>query len=163
MYLKFALKVSNNFSLHSNRGYEIGIVYMDEFNRSSTALVSPENTVHVKCGLSEFKNSIQVTIPGGGTTPPQVAPYWATRFKFVIKPDKTTYNTIYTNIYFEDDDSNFVFFLLEGENANKIEEGDRLIVKSDANGPTQNCTFTTVLEKGSKEANFLTLDRKSVV
>lgn len=150
-------KVSNNFSLHSNRGYEIGIVYMDEFNRSSTALVSPENTVHVKCGLSEFKNSIQVTIPGGGTTPPQIAPYWATRFKFVIKPDKTTYNTIYTNIYFEDDDSNFVFFLLEGENANKIEEGDRLIVKSDANGPTQNCTFTTVLEKGSKEANFLTL------
>ena len=37
-------KVSNPFSLHSNRGYEIGMVYMDEFNRSSTALVSPLNT-----------------------------------------------------------------------------------------------------------------------
>ena len=27
-------------SLHSNRGYEIGMVYMDEFNRATTALVS---------------------------------------------------------------------------------------------------------------------------
>ena len=31
------IKSSNNYSLHSNRGYEIGIVYMDEFNRFSTS------------------------------------------------------------------------------------------------------------------------------
>ena len=40
---------SNNYSLHSNRGYEIGIIYMDDFNRSSTALVDPNNTVSVPC------------------------------------------------------------------------------------------------------------------
>ena len=28
-------------SLHSNRGYEVGMVYMDDFNRASTAQVSP--------------------------------------------------------------------------------------------------------------------------
>tara|TARA_B100000902_G_scaffold108276_3_gene110018 strand:- start:13251 stop:17765 length:4515 start_codon:yes stop_codon:yes gene_type:complete len=148
----------NNYSLHSNRGYEIGIVYMDEFNRASTALVSSLNTVHVSCGDSVTQNSIQVTIPGGTTTPPQIAPKWATRYKFVIKPDKTDYNTIYTNVYFQDPDSNFVYFLLEGENANKVQEGDRLIVKRDSVSALSECAYTTVLEKESQSSQFLEID-----
>ena len=148
-------KISNNFSLHSNRGYEIGIVYMDGFNRSSTAQVSPFNTVHVPCENSAFKNTIQINIPGGGLVPSQIAPFWATRYKFCIKADRDTYDTIYTNIYFEDPDSNVVYFLLEGENAQKVEEGDRLIVKSDTNGALRQCAFTTVLEKQTQTAEFL--------
>ena len=33
-------KLASPKSLHSNRGYQIGIVYMDDFNRSTTALVN---------------------------------------------------------------------------------------------------------------------------
>lgn len=150
-------KVSNNYSLHSNRGYEVGIIYMDNFNRSSTAQVSPFNTVHVPCESSSFKNTIKVNIPGGGLVPSQIAPFWARRYKFCIKPDRDTYDTIYTNVYFEDPDSNVVYFLLQGENAKKIEEGDRLIVKTDSNGPLRRCTFTTVLEKGAQASNFLNI------
>ena len=146
----FYQKVANPSSLHSNRGYEIGIVYMDEFNRSSTALVSPNNTIQIPCANSATKNSIQVTIP---TT--QRAPSWATRYKFVIKPDEENYESIYSNIYFEDPGSNAAYFLLEGENAAKVEDGDRLIVKSDINGPTQSCIYTTVLEKEVQEEGFL--------
>ena len=36
-------------SLHSNRGYEVGIVYMDDYLRSSTALVSTNNTLQISC------------------------------------------------------------------------------------------------------------------
>jgi len=143
-------KVSNTRSLHSNRGYEIGIVYMDEFNRASTALVSPDNTIKIPCSNSSNKNSIQVSIP---TT--QVAPSWASRYKFVIKPDEDTYDTIYSNIFFEDPTSNAAYFLLEGENAAKIEQGDRLVVKRDSVGEMQNCVYATVLEKESQAANFL--------
>jgi hypothetical protein len=143
-------KVANPKSLHSNRGYEVGIVYMDEFNRASTALVSPENTVHVPCSNSDTKNSIQINIP---TT--QVAPKWASRYKFVIKPDEEDYETIYSNIFFEDPGSNAAYFLLEGENAAKIQEGDRLIVKRDSVGVTQRCVYATVLEKEAKEENFI--------
>ncbi|MGB4733299.1 MAG: hypothetical protein WBH19_02880, partial [Candidatus Nanopelagicales bacterium] len=50
-------KINNAFSLHSNRGYELGMVYMDEFNRSSTALVSPENTIHIPCANSALLNT----------------------------------------------------------------------------------------------------------
>lgn len=143
-------KISNPSSLHSNRGYEIGIVYMDEFNRSTTALVSQFNTQFVPCGACASKNTIQVTIPVD-----QRAPSWATRYKFVIKPDAENYETIYSNIFFTDPDTNDVWFLLEGDNMRKVEEGDRLIVKADTSGPSQNCAYATVLEKVSQAADFI--------
>lgn len=146
----FYQKISSPQSLHSNRGYEIGIVYMDEFNRASTALVSPNNTVHVPCSSSDTKNSIQVVIPKE-----QKPPYWATRYKFVIKPDEENYETIYSSIFFLDPLSNNAYFLLEGENAKKIEQGDRLIVKADTSGPTNSCVYATVLEKDAKQAGFI--------
>ena len=144
-------EIENPRSLHSNRGYEIGIVYMDEFNRSTTALVSPNNTEHVPCNYSENKNSIRVTIPTS-----QVAPAWATRYKFVIKADKENYETIYSNLFFEDPSTNQAYFLLEGENSRKVEVGDRLIVKADTDGPAQSCIYTTVLEKEAKQSGFIT-------
>lgn len=136
-------------SLHSNRGYEIGIVYMDDFLRSSTALVSPNNAVYTPCSSSENKNTIEVTIPIS-----QVAPYWATRYKFVIKPDQEGYQTIYSTLVVED--NNLFYFLLEGENMQKVQVGDRLIVKKDSSGPTDSCLYTTVLEKEARpvSANF---------
>lgn len=144
-------KDGNSQSLHSNRGYEIGIVYMDEFNRASTAVVSPNNTQYVPCAYSPNKNSIQVTIPSS-----QHPPYWAKRYKFVIKPDAEGYETIYSNLFFSDPATNEVWFFLEGENAQKVEVGDRLIVKSDSEGPVLSCVNATVLEKAVKEAGFIT-------
>jgi hypothetical protein len=146
---------SNTQSLHSNRGYEIGIVYMDDFNRSTTALVSKDNTVNVPCGNSKYKNYIRVTIPV--SPEPQIAPEWATRYKFVIKPDRENYETVYSNLFFEDPNTNDVYFLLEGENARKVETGTRLIVKTDSSGPTQNCVYATVLDKQSQQADFITI------
>jgi len=146
----FYQKINTARSLHSNRGYEIGIVYMDDFNRSTTALVSPNNTVHVPCSASDSKNSIQVTIPVT-----QNVPYWATRYKFVIKPDQENYDIIYSSIFFNDPLTNNVYFLLEGENSRKVQVGDRLIVKADTNGPTNTCVYTTVLEKESQAAGFI--------
>lgn len=145
-------KINSPRSLHSNRGYEVGIVYMDDFGRSSTALVSPNNTVSVPCSASDTKNSIQVTIPST-----QIAPYWATRYKFVIKPDEENYDTIYSSIFFNDPLSNDAYFLLEGENARKIEQGDRLIVKADTSSPTNSCVYATVLEKESKAEGFIVI------
>ena len=127
-------------SLHSNRGYEIGMIYMDEYGRSTNALVSPNNSLYVPCGNSDNKNKIEVTIP---TT--QLAPSWATRYKFAIKPDREGYDTIYSNLFFRRGADAYV--LLEGENARKINEGDRLIVKRDGGGATSSCIYVTVIEK----------------
>jgi len=127
-------------SLHSNRVYEVGIVYMDDYGRSTTALVSPNNKVELECGDSIFQNQIRVTIPAL-----MQAPAWATRYKFVIKADADLYETIYTNQNFEFAEE--VYFLLEGENAAKVEKGDRYIVKADTSGASTSCTYAKVLEK----------------
>ena len=142
--------IGNPTSLHSNRGYEIGVVYMDEFLRSSTALVSPNNTVQIPCGFSTTQNKIQVTIPWA-----QRAPYWAKHYKFVIKPNQSTYETIYAERFFEDPNSNDYYVLLEGENAAKVETGQRLIVKADTGGAVNRCVETTVISKEVQSENFL--------
>ena len=143
---------TNAESLHSNRGYEVGIVYMDDYNRASTALVSEFNAVNIPCSNSITRNYIQVEIPTL-----QVAPVWATKYKFVLKPTKETYNTIYSNIAYRDTVSNSSYFLLEGENAAKVEAGDTLIVKADNTGPTTRCIRTTVLEKEAQSSGFISI------
>jgi len=146
------LSSGNSKSLHSNRGYEIGIVYMDEFNRATPTLVSENNTEHFPCSTCNTVNSIDVSIP---TT--QLAPFWARRYKFAIKPDRETYETIYSNLFFTDEEENDTYFLLEGENAAKITDGQRLIVKRDTSGAANSCLYATVLEKEAKQANFLSI------
>lgn len=144
------IRAGNSDSLHSNRGYEVGMIYMDEYNRATTALVSQHNTQHVPCSKSSTKNSLQVTIPSS-----QIAPGWATRYKLAIKPDKETYDTIFTNIYFTDPDTSDTYFLLEGENSAKITDGQRLIVKADSRGPARSCIYATVLDKSAQAADFI--------
>lgn len=141
---------SANKSLHSNRNYELGIVYMDEYGRSSTALVSENNTIHVPCSGCDKQNKAIVTIPTS-----QRAPYWAKRYKFVAKADREGYETIYSNIIIKDPVTGSVFLYLQGENSRKVEEGDRLLVKADSNGPLSFCADVTVLEKQAKGANFI--------
>jgi hypothetical protein len=152
----FFQTISQNQSLHSNRDYEIGIVYMDDFNRSSTALVSQFNTEHVPCGNSDTKNGIFVTIPVS-----QVAPYWATRYKFVIKADRDTYETIFSNTFFIDPQTTNAYFLIDGENTRKVNAGSRLIVKADSTGPVETCAYATVLEVQSQAKDFLTIPSPS--
>tara|TARA_R110002012_G_scaffold22228_5_gene77255 strand:+ start:1645 stop:7323 length:5679 start_codon:yes stop_codon:yes gene_type:complete len=142
--------VGNPKSLHSNRGYEIGIVYMDEFLRSSTALVSPTNTIQIPCANSRRQNQIHVTIPWG-----QRAPQWAKHYKFVLKPDQSTYETIYSETFFADPLSSSFYFLLEGENAAKIEAGQRLIVKADSGGAVEQCVEAVVIDKKVQSQDFL--------
>lgn len=150
--LRFELPWVSKRSLHSDRDYEIGIVYMDEYGRSTPANTSIFNNVHIPCSYSPYSNSITVTIPAT-----QKAPYWAKRYKFVCKTDRDRYETIYSNIFFLDPDTQQTYFLLQGENARKIEEGDRLVVKADSEGPVQRCTFATVLEKEARESGFITI------
>jgi hypothetical protein len=133
-------------SLHSNRGYEVGIVYMDEFNRATTTLVSPNNTIYFPCSTSDLVNKIKVTIPLN-----QRAPSWAKKYKFVIKADKENYDTVYSNYWITDKiNTTQTWFLLEGQNTRKVEVGDRLTVKADTSGALDDCVTVTVLEKEAK-------------
>ena len=136
-------------SLHSNRDYETGIVYLDEYARASGVLVSEYNTIFVPPANSTTQNRIKATIQS-------YAPSWAKKYKFVVKPSKGGYETIYCNFYYVRPSDNMCFFKLEGDNQNKVKVGDRLIVKTDVAGPLPNLVKTTVLGVSAEAVDFLT-------
>ena len=138
-------------SLKSNRNYEVGMVYMDDFNRSTTALVSKHSNFSIDIDKSSLNNTLNIEIPKG-----QKPPSWASRYKFVIKQEEEDYNTIYSDFYYADSKSKYSYFLVEGENAAKINEGDILIIKADGNGPLNDVRKVTVLEKKAQEEDFIT-------
>jgi hypothetical protein len=135
-------------SLHSNRDYEVAIVYQDEYLRSSTALVSINNTVFFPAETSNKKNYIVATINS-------LAPSWATRYKFVVKPSKSNYETIYSSLFFTDA-SSFTWFKLEGDNISKVKVGDTLIVKADTSGYVDSLIKTKVLDVEAKSEDWVT-------
>ena len=135
-------------SLHSDRDFETGIVYSDEYGRSSTVLVSEYNTVYVEPGNSVDANSIQVAISSR-------APYWAERYKFVVKPSKAGYETIFCNFYYVRPSDNMIFFRLEGDNANKVQKGQTLVVKADVSGALPRVETCEILEISPEATNFL--------
>tara|TARA_R110000822_G_scaffold66265_4_gene161861 strand:+ start:2930 stop:7336 length:4407 start_codon:yes stop_codon:yes gene_type:complete len=141
-------KDASKQSLHSNRDYEVAIVYMDEYGRSSTALVDTDNTVFVSCRNSIDQNNIRVQLNN-------LPPYWATKYKFVIKESEGEYRTIYSQIFFPEEETADVWFKLEGDNRDKVKDNSILYVKRDTTGPVLNCASTKVLEFESKIEDFL--------
>mgnify|MGYP003669482743 CR=1 FL=1 len=134
----------NKESLHSNRDYSLGIIYMDEFGRSSTVLTNENNTVHTSPLSAGTANSLQASIFNK-------PPGWATRYKFAIKPSDTTYDTIYVYQFYQDfNDPSLYWFRLIGEDQAIVEAGQRLIIKADSDIIFPELTILEVLEVESK-------------
>tara|TARA_B100000780_G_C21126783_1_gene457528 strand:- start:4296 stop:9104 length:4809 start_codon:yes stop_codon:yes gene_type:complete len=134
------LLTADTYSLHSNRDYETGIVYMDNYGRASTVLVSNDNTIFVPSANSPDKNTCKVTLSN-------LPPYWADKYKFVMKPSEGTYQTIYSALYYEDPKDPSVFwFKLEGDNTSIAQTGMNLIVKVDTLGPVNTEVTCKILE-----------------
>ena len=140
-------KVGARQSLHSNRDYEVAIVYMDEYNRSSTALVDTFNTVFIPASASETKNNIKATVYN-------IAPEWATRYKFVVKPSKSAYQVVYSNQFYVED-TGLTWFKLEGDNRSKVQDNAILVVKSDTDGVLNSLVKTKILELKSQPVDFI--------
>jgi hypothetical protein len=143
----FFTKLGAKKSLHSNRDYELAIVYMDNYLRSSTALVDTNNTIYIGPDNSDSINNIRATIY---SRPPD----WATKYKFVLKQSVSSYETVYSGLFYPDT-AEEIWFKLEGENRQKVSENQTLIVKSDANGIVNNLIETTVLDLVSQPNNFI--------
>lgn len=142
----FFKKIAVDTSLKTNRSYEVGMIYMDEYGRATIVLTEPDNTQYIEQQYSTSQNKLMVNIN-------HEPPYWADRFKMVVKQNKGDYHTIYTNVFYED--GLFRWVKLEGANKDKVKEGDTLIVKSDLGGVRGDIIKVRVLEVTDKEKNFL--------
>jgi len=135
-------------SLHSDRDYEVGLVYMDEYGRASTVQVCDTNNIYVPKSGSVTQNKIQLTIN-------HAAPSWATKYKPVIKESYGAYNTIYARRFYKDNITGSWFIKLVGDNVQKVNDGDFITVKADGTGALLNQPRIKVLSVGVKEEGFI--------
>lgn len=135
-------------SLKSRRSYEICMIYRDLQGRKTTALTSEFNTLFIPNKYCVNQNQINVNIP---TT--QLPPEWAHTYKFGIKVNKGNYEQIMASVFFID--GAYRWIKLDGENRNKVKEGDILVVKKDSGGPISEVVKVKVLELVSQPKDFI--------
>jgi len=141
-------QIAQTGSLHSDRDYEVGLVYMDDYGRSSTVQVCNANNIYVPKSASDKQNKITLTIGNQ-------APSWATKYKPVIKSSYGDYETIYVSTFFRNPSTGTWFLKLVGDNIQKVREGDLIVCKKDTLGPNYKQPKVKVLSLGTKEENFI--------
>jgi len=133
-------------SMHSNRDYEVGIVYFDKYGRKTTTLTNQEANIFIPSNFSITQNKLKVTT---NFNPPSMA----YAYQFVVKQVAQSYDTIYSNVFFEE--GAFVWIKAEGDIKNKVKEGTVLMVKADVDGAVLSYLETKVLEVIYKEKDFI--------
>lgn len=133
-------------SVKSLRNYELGLVYVFPYGKTSTVLTSRTNTVSVDILQSVNKNQFRVTID---SKPPKDA----IAYRFAVKQTQGTYYNIFATQFFED--GRFFWVKLEGSDKDKVSVGQTLYVKSDTSGVINQVVETTVLEVVNQPTNFI--------
>jgi len=133
-------------TVKSNRGYEVGLVYLDEFNRSTTVLTQLNNTIFIPHDLALSKNKIKISLFHN-------PPAFADRYKISIKQPKLAYHIIYATTFYID--GLFRWIKLENNNKDKVKQGDILIFKSDTDGFVPTLTKVKVLEIKDQPKEFI--------
>ena len=108
-------------SIKSIRGYQVGVVYKDEYGRETPILTKSNLTIKVPVTNSNTINSLQASIKTN-------APSWAKYYKFFVKdPSNEYYNLVMDRFYNSEDGNVWVSF--PSSERNKVQEGDYLILK----------------------------------
>lgn len=143
--VSFNLEKSSS-SLKTNRNLEAGLIYLDDYGRRTTVLLSKTNTIDIPQSLSDSQNKLVVSIE---SKPPVDAKY----YKLAIKQNKGFYENIFCPTFFEEDQ--FIWIKLEEYNIDKINKGDVLYVKRDSSGVLNDSVKVTVLEVTTQSKNFI--------
>ena len=136
-------------TLKSGRDYEVGVVYADEYGRTTTVLTSQKNSVFIPNENSIFQSKLQVKLK-------TKAPAWASYYRFFLKESRGDYDVVVPTRFYQD--GAYVWIELLGSDVNKIKQGTRLVVKADTKGPVKGYVETEVLELKQQPVNFLEPD-----
>jgi hypothetical protein len=133
-------------SFRTDRDYEVGVIYGDDYGRMTTALISDRNSIYIPPKVSTKGNSIKVNIKNN-------PPVWATNYRLVVKQAKKEYYNIFP-IWFYTDGA-YRYFRINESDRDKFAVGDYVIFKADGAGPTFINTQYKILEFESKPFDFL--------
>ena len=138
----------------SDRDYEIGLVYLDDYGRMSTVLTAPptnpangtSNTIYIPPANSSTANTIVLSIKNE-------PPCWATHYRVYVKQSKKAYYNIFPILFYKD--GTFRYFLINESDLNKLTVGEYLIFKTESFSATQSNKKYKILEVEQKPAGFI--------
>lgn len=144
----------------SDRDYELGIAYLDDYGRmttvltpidgsssSSTAGNNQSNSVYIPAANSHTANSLVVTLKNQ-------APEWATGYRFFVKQSKGEYYNIFPTTFLRS--GSYRYFLINESDRDKIKVNGYIIFKSFNTGATNTNKRFKVLELEQKPVGFIT-------
>ena len=132
-------------TFRSDRDYEVGIVYLDSYGRSSTVLTSSGNTVYIPPSKSITGNSLKLTIKNE-------APSWASNYRIVIKQANNDYYNIFPLLFYSE--NTYKYFLINKSDIDKIKVGEYIIFKATGAAPTLSNKKYKILEIDIKPYGF---------
>jgi hypothetical protein len=112
-------------SFKTNRDYQIGFLYLDDYGRSSTVITSSNSSVHVPASVAGKRNYLKIAVN-------HYPPSWATKYRVAIRQNREDYYNIYPVGVVQD--GAYAWFRLNSSDKNKVIEGDYVVVKSDYGG-----------------------------
>jgi hypothetical protein len=130
----------------SDRDYEIGIIYGDDYGRTTTVITSQDNSIYIPPVNAITANKLKLQINN-------TAPCWATNFRVVVKQSKLNYYTLFPIIFYSN--GVYRYILINNSDGDKVKVGDYIIIKTDTGGPTLKNKRYKVLEITSKGTNFI--------
>jgi len=125
----FSLKKSTeakNKSIKSQRTYQLGVVYADEFGRQTPVLTSENSSIEVPKIDSSNINAINIEID---STPPE----FANSFKFFVKETSSEYYNLAVDRIYETIDG-MAWLSFPSNERNKVDEETYLVLKKQLNG-----------------------------
>ena len=138
-------KTGQGLSCKTNRSFEAGVIYKDEFKRATTVLTTPINSIYIPQIASDKYNKLQVTINNN-------APSWAKYYCLAVKAQPLQYQTVIITQFYQDD--NYTWCLLQSDNKDKVKVGDLLIPKM-VPEIAISVNYVKVLEIKTQEKNFI--------
>lgn len=140
-------------SFHSDRDYEVGLVYLDEHGRMSTVLTPTvtnyqfSNTTYISPDASDKTNDLRISIN-------HRPPAFAYHYRIYLKQSKSNqYNTIFPFLQYRD--GNDFYFRIQAADVAKINVGNFIYLKNVNGLATNSNEQYRILEVEEKDDDFL--------
>ena len=147
-----------NRTIKSNRTYQIGVAYIDEYNRHTPVLSNDTGAFTVSKDNSILKNQFSLTLENQ-------PPAWAKWFKYYIKDTSGEYYNLSADRYYQDTDNGFTYISFPSSDRNKVTNDHYLILKKnhgDNNPVLEKDNRYKIIDIFSDPPEFIT-NRKRVI
>lgn len=109
-------------TIKSNRTYQIGVAYIDEYNRHTPVLSNDTGAFNITKDNSTLKNQFSISL---NNKPPA----WAKWFKYYIKDTSGEYYNLSADRFYQDTENGFTYVSFPSSDRSKITKDHYILLK----------------------------------